>query len=113
MTASPACRYVKEGRIWSLIRPLERAASLAMSILLLPLIAPVAVAIAVLSRRSPLVAHLRIGQYGVPFWTLKVRTMWPRSPSEKSIRLLFFSWPLKQNDPIMFHGQELSSLLSG
>src|SRR5450755_1287556 len=36
-----------------------------------------------------------------------------RSPSEKSIRLLFFSWPLKQNELIMFHGQELSSLLSG
>jgi exopolysaccharide production protein ExoY len=77
MTSSPAFRYVKEGRIWSLIRPLERAASLAMSILLLPLIAPVAVAIVLLSRRSPLVAHLRVGQYGIPFWTLKFRTMWP------------------------------------
>jgi hypothetical protein len=46
-------------------------------ILLLPILALAAVAIAVLSRRSPLVAHLRIGQYGTPFWTLKVRTMWP------------------------------------
>ena len=33
-------------------------------------------AIAMLSRRSALVAHLRIGQFGAPFWTLKFRTMW-------------------------------------
>jgi exopolysaccharide production protein ExoY len=79
MVATPGFRYVKEGRIWTVIRPLERVASLAISILLLPLMAPAAVAIAALSRRSPLVAHLRIGQFGAPFWTLKFRTMWPSS----------------------------------
>jgi lipopolysaccharide/colanic/teichoic acid biosynthesis glycosyltransferase len=77
MAAMPGFRYAKEARIWSVIRPLERVASLAMSLLLLPLVAPVAVAIVALSRRSPLVAHLRIGQYGAPFWTLKFRTIWP------------------------------------
>jgi exopolysaccharide production protein ExoY len=77
MTATPGFRYAKEAGIWSVIRPLERVASLAILILLLPLIAPVAFIIAALSRRSPLVGHLRIGQYGSPFWTLKFRTMWP------------------------------------
>jgi exopolysaccharide production protein ExoY len=76
--AAPDFRYEKEGRIWSVIGPLERAASLMISILLLPLMASAAVAIAILSRRSPLVAHFRIGQFGAPFWTLKFRTMWPQ-----------------------------------
>ena len=34
--------------------------------------------VAALSGRSPLVAHLRVGQFGAPLWTLKFRTMWPR-----------------------------------
>jgi exopolysaccharide production protein ExoY len=29
-----------------------------------------------LSGRAPLVAHLRVGQFGKPLWVLKVRTMW-------------------------------------
>jgi lipopolysaccharide/colanic/teichoic acid biosynthesis glycosyltransferase len=36
-----------------------------------------ALAILILSRGSPLVAHLRLGRYGTPFRTLKFRTMWP------------------------------------
>lgn len=32
--------------------------------------------IAILSRRSPLVAHLRVGKYGRPIWIFKLRTMW-------------------------------------
>jgi exopolysaccharide production protein ExoY len=77
ITAVHSFRNVKESRIWGLIRPLERVGSLVASVLLLPIMAPAALAIALLSRRSPLVAHLRIGQYGEPFWTLKFRTMWP------------------------------------
>jgi lipopolysaccharide/colanic/teichoic acid biosynthesis glycosyltransferase len=47
-----------------------------MFVMLLPAMLLTAAAIALLSRRSPLVAHLRTGQFGVPFWTLKFRTMW-------------------------------------
>jgi exopolysaccharide production protein ExoY len=65
-----------EGGIWNFIRPLERVASLLLLILLSPAMLLATAAIAVLSRRSPLVAHLRIGQFGAPFWTLKFRTMW-------------------------------------
>jgi exopolysaccharide production protein ExoY len=64
--------------MWNLIRPIEGAVSLLMLILLSPLMFSVAFAIVALSRRSPLVAHLRTGQFGVPFWTFKFRTMWPR-----------------------------------
>ena len=72
----PACRVATEGGIWNLIRPLERVASLLLLGMLSPAMLLTGAAIAVLSRRSPLVAHLRIGQYGIPFWTLKFRTMW-------------------------------------
>jgi exopolysaccharide production protein ExoY len=71
-----ACRVATEGGIWNLIRPLERVASLLLLVLLSPAMLLAAAAIGVLSRRSPLVAHRRIGQFGVPFWTLKFRTMW-------------------------------------
>lgn len=72
----PAYRAAREGRIWNLIGLLERAASIPLLVLLSPPMVLVAAAIAVLSRRSPLVAHRRAGQFGVPFWTWKFRTMW-------------------------------------
>ena len=71
-----ACQAPTDGGIWSLIRPLERVAAALLLIALLPAMLLAAAAIALLSRRSPLVAHLRIGQFGVPLWTLKFRTMW-------------------------------------
>jgi exopolysaccharide production protein ExoY len=71
-----ACRVAREGGIWNLIRPVERVAAALLLVLLSAPIMLAAAAIAILSRRSPLVAHLRIGQFGAPFWTLKFRTMW-------------------------------------
>ena len=71
-----ACEVATDGGIWGLIRPLERVASALLLIALMPAMLLAAAAIALLSRRSPLVAHLRIGQFGMPFWTLKFRTMW-------------------------------------
>ena len=35
-----------------------------------------------LSRRSPFVAHLRVGRYGKPFWTVKLRSMWKLDEQE-------------------------------
>ena len=45
----------------------------------LPVMTGVALAIRLMSRRSPLVAHLRVGHNGLPFWMLKFRTMWPKT----------------------------------
>ncbi len=42
------------------------------------LIIPASIATSILSRRSPFIAHLRIGQDGQTFWVWKLRTMWPR-----------------------------------
>jgi exopolysaccharide production protein ExoY len=72
----PAYRVAGEGGIWNFIRPLERAASILLLVLLSPLMLSVAAAIVTLSRRSPLVAHMRVGRFGVPLWALKFRTMW-------------------------------------
>lgn len=44
---------------------------------LLPIV-PAAIATCILSRRSPFIAHLRIGKDGRTFWVWKLRTMWPR-----------------------------------
>ena len=57
---------------------LERAASLLLLILLAPVMLVTGAVIVTLSGRSPLVGHLRAGQFGAPFWTLKFRTMWTR-----------------------------------
>jgi exopolysaccharide production protein ExoY len=38
----------------------------------------IAVVTALLSRKSPLIAHRRVGQYGSELWVLKFRTMWQR-----------------------------------
>ena len=73
---APPVRQLARDRIWSLIDPLERAASLLLLILLAPVMLVTSAVIVVLSGRSPLVAHRRIGQFGAPFWTLKFRSMW-------------------------------------
>lgn len=72
----PAYRVARECGIWNFIRPLERIASVLILVLLSPLTLLVALAIVALSRQSPLVAHMRVGQFGVPLWALKFRTMW-------------------------------------
>ena len=51
------------------------AALFAASLLL---IVPAAIATRIFSRRSPFIAHLRIGKNGQTFWVWKLRTMWPR-----------------------------------
>ena len=54
----------------------ERAAGLLLLAIASPILAASALALMVFSRRSPLVAHLRVSKNGAPFWMLKLRTMW-------------------------------------
>ena len=62
----------------------ERAAGAVLLALASPVIAASAVAIAALSRRTPIIAHLRVGRDSHPFWVLKLRTMWPVSRSRSA-----------------------------
>jgi exopolysaccharide production protein ExoY len=84
----PTYRVAREGGIWNFIRPLERAASILLLVLLSPLMLLVAATIVTLSRRSPLVAHMRVGQFGVPLWALKFRTMWGDAAGAGSVGLV-------------------------
>jgi lipopolysaccharide/colanic/teichoic acid biosynthesis glycosyltransferase len=51
----------------------------ALLIALIPVLAVVLLAVALASRRSPFIAHRRVGRYGQDFWMLKIRTMWDRT----------------------------------
>ena len=64
--------------LWLMLNALERLAALCVLVALAPLMLIVAIAITVLSRTSPLIAHRRLGRGGDPFWVLKFRTMWRR-----------------------------------
>jgi exopolysaccharide production protein ExoY len=57
---------------------LDRALGAALFAASLLLTVPAAAAVRILSRRSPFIAHLRIGKDGQTFWVWKLRTMWPR-----------------------------------
>ena len=59
----------------------QRVAASAGTLALSPFLIGVGVAVAGLSRRSPLVAHRRIGMDDRPFWMLKFRTMWGANAS--------------------------------
>ncbi len=56
----------------------ERCLAAMLLAVCMPVLAVAAIAVAILSRRSPFVALRRIGQHGKPFWLLKLRTMWDR-----------------------------------
>jgi exopolysaccharide production protein ExoY len=56
---------------------IEQVIGFAALIALSPILLIATVAISILSRRAPLVAHRRLGRDGRPFWMLKFRTMWP------------------------------------
>jgi exopolysaccharide production protein ExoY len=68
---------------------MERSAAFVGLILLMPVLTVTAAAIFVLSGRSPLIAHARLGRYGNPIWMLKLRTMWQGSGRRWRLRSLF------------------------
>ena len=61
---------------WRTVDVCERAAALIILTATAPAILGSAAVIAALSRRPPLIAHLRAGHNGSPLWMLKLRTMW-------------------------------------
>jgi len=60
---------------------LERASGLLLLTAATPVTAIAAITITALSRRSPFVAHLRVGKDNQPFWMWKLRTMWDKGDS--------------------------------
>jgi exopolysaccharide production protein ExoY len=66
----------RESTRLSVLELAERVTGLLLLLAASPLLVASALALAVFSRRSPLVAHLRVARDGAPFWMLKLRTMW-------------------------------------
>jgi lipopolysaccharide/colanic/teichoic acid biosynthesis glycosyltransferase len=62
------------------LRFTDRALGTVLLVLAMPLLALLTTVVWLASgRRSPLVAHRRVGLHGSTFWMLKFRTMWPPS----------------------------------
>jgi exopolysaccharide production protein ExoY len=71
-----AIREIAANPPWRLGEAVERAAGCCLLAITGPITFTAALAVAVLSGRSPLVAHLRVGKDDEPFWMWKLRTMW-------------------------------------
>lgn len=69
-------------RISGFVEMMERAAGAAILAVASPVIAASAVTVTMLSRRSPFIAHQRIGEGGELLWVWKLRTMWTRQTPE-------------------------------
>lgn len=60
----------------------ERLTAAALLVLLAPVLVASALVVACLSRRSPLIAHRRVGWRGADLWMIKLRSMWGRQDSQ-------------------------------
>lgn len=61
---------------WQAVDVCERLASVALAIAVTPVVAASAAVVSLLSGRTPLIAHRRVGYRGSALWMLKLRTMW-------------------------------------
>ena len=77
-------------RWFVLVHAIERVAAGGLLLLLAPVFVLLALLIWAISRRPPLVAHLRVGQDGRPLWVLKFRTMWGGGEASRGLRNLRF-----------------------
>jgi lipopolysaccharide/colanic/teichoic acid biosynthesis glycosyltransferase len=71
---------------WLAVAFIERAAAGLLLLLLAPLLLAIALAIAVISRRSPLIAHRRVAWRGADLWIIKLRTMWGHDAAAPQFR---------------------------
>ena len=71
----------RESAAWRAIGTCERAAAMLLLGATAPVVVGAAAVIAILSRRSPLIAHRRVGHLGSTLWMFKLRTMWDEVPT--------------------------------
>jgi len=78
---------------------IERLVALAGLVVLAPFLLIVAMATALLSRMSPLIAHRRLGIGGSPFWVLKFRTMWRGEGQQPGGRFALVEYIVDESGP--------------
>ncbi|HEX4593350.1 MAG TPA: sugar transferase [Bryobacteraceae bacterium] len=76
MSSTPLIQTARESAQLPALELTERAFGLLLLAIASPVLVASGFAVAIFSRRSPLVAHLRVTRNGEPFWMLKLRTMW-------------------------------------
>ncbi len=69
--------------IWKAVNVAERICAAALLLLALPAVSYSAAIVLAASRRSPFIAHQRVGQHGRVIWVLKLRTMWGKDGAEQ------------------------------
>ena len=62
--------------MWEAVEACERLVSVALLALAALVLLPCAAVLWLLSGRSPLIAHRRVGWHGQALWMIKLRTMW-------------------------------------
>ena len=77
-----AGREAQSSVVENIVRISERIAAAIALAACTPVLAAAGATIAVLSRRTPIVAHRRVGLNGRQFWVIKLRTMWPVKTGE-------------------------------
>lgn len=78
----------------------ERLVAAALLVLLWPIFILAGIAVALLSRRPPLIAHARVGQHGRLIQVLKLRTMWEPNASPLRFRGLVEHLSPEQVSPV-------------
>ena len=73
-------------RRWILVNLFERLAAALLLTIVLPILFIASVMVVLISRRSPFIAHQRVGHRGRLIWVLKLRTMWQNHSGK---RLMF------------------------
>jgi exopolysaccharide production protein ExoY len=82
----PASLHPKASLSRQVLGICERVASVALFAAASPVLLGSALAMTLRSRRTPLIAHRRVGWQGSPLWMLKLRTMWPALDNAEAVR---------------------------
>ena len=85
MASTPILRESVPERAWGspIVDFSERLVSAVALIAASPVLCASAATLAILSRRTPLIAHRRVGWRGSPLWMLKLRTMWDNETRDR------------------------------
>ncbi len=85
--------------LWQAVDVCERGAALVLLVVASPILAGSALAVWALSRRSPWIAHRRVGRDGETLWMIKLRTMWERDRKESKPRPGWIEYIGDETDP--------------
>lgn len=102
----PVTSHTARDPLWNGIHVVERIAAAVGLAAVAPLLALCGLTIFALSRRTPFVTHLRVGQHAAPLWVLKLRTMW-NDPSGRTSRFGLIERISDDDGPLIKSAEDL------